>query len=102
MAVDRRFLDVGMTVLGIANAPGANPSAGDQYIVGSSGTGAFAGVAANSIARYDGTNWKFSAPRAGSMEALDASAGTIILIPSCLRLKTFCLLPLCFPPYNFL
>lgn len=78
MAVDRRFLDVGMTILGIVNTPGANPSAGDQYIVGASGTGAFAGIAENSVARYDGTNWKFSVPRAGSMEALDASAGTII------------------------
>ena len=78
MAVDRRFLDVGMTVLGIANAPSETPSAGDQYIVGASGTGAFAGVAENSIARYNGTAWTFSAPRAGTMEALDALAGTII------------------------
>ena len=78
MSVDRRFLDVGMTVLGIANTPGATPSAGDQYIVGAAGTGAFAGIAPNSVARFDGSAWKFSAPRAGSMEALDASAGTII------------------------
>ena len=78
MSVDRRFLDVGMTVLGIANTPSNTPSAGDQYIVGSAGTGAFEGIAVNSVARFDGTQWKFSAPRAGSMEALDASAGTII------------------------
>ena len=78
MSVDRRFLDVGMTVLGIVNEPAANPSAGDQYIVGAAGTGAFDGAAANSVARYDGTQWKFSTPRAGTMEALDASAGTII------------------------
>lgn len=78
MAVDRRFLDVGMTILGIVNEPAANPSAGDQYIVGTSGTGAFAGIAANSVARYNGTQWSFSVPRAGSMEALNASAGTII------------------------
>ena len=78
MSVDRRFLDVGMTILGVVNTPSETPSAGDQYIVGAAGTGAFEGVAANSVARYDGTQWKFSAPRAGSMEALDASAGTII------------------------
>lgn len=78
MAVDRRFLDVGMTVLGIANTPSGTPAAGDQYIVGNAGTGAFEGVAANSVARYDGTKWTFSAPRAGTMEALDALAGTII------------------------
>ncbi len=78
MAIDRRFLDVGITILGIVNAPADNPTEGDQYIVGSASTGAFAGVAANSVARYDGSKWNFSVPRAGTMEALDASAGTIL------------------------
>ena len=78
MAIERRFLDVSLTILGILNQPAENPSAGDQYIVGANGTGAFEGIAPNSVARFDGTQWKFSAPRAGTIEALDASAGTIL------------------------
>ena len=76
--LDRRFLNISLTVLGIANSPAENPAAGDQYIVGPAGTGAFEGAAENSIARYNGSTWTFSAPRAGTIEALDVVAGTII------------------------
>ena len=78
MSIDRRFLDISLTVQGIANTPAENPAAGDQYIVGAEGSGAFAEALPNSIARFDGENWKFSAPRAGFMEALDASNDTIL------------------------
>ena len=76
--LDRRFLNVSLAVEGIANTPGANPSEGTQYIVGSSGTGAFAGVQPNFIARYDGSVWKFSAPKAGSLEVLNIATGEIL------------------------
>lgn len=45
-------------VLGILAAPPGSPSAGDSYIVGSGGTGAFSGQD-DKIARYDGSAWEF-------------------------------------------
>lgn len=76
--IDRRFLTVSLAVQGVANEPAANPTEGTQYIVGSSGTGAFSGISANTIARYDGSAWKFSAPKAGSLEVLNISTGEIL------------------------
>lgn len=76
--IDRRFLDVTLTVNGIVNEPAANPTAGTQYIVGEAGTGAFADIAANSIARYDGSAWKFIAPNANSLEVFNANTGEIL------------------------
>ena len=75
---DRRFVSVSLIIQGIANAPTANPIAGTQYIVGSTPTGAFAGATANSIASYDGTAWKFSAPKAVELEVLNAATGEIL------------------------
>ena len=76
--IDRRFLTVNLAVQGVANEPVSNPTEGMQYIVGSSGTGAFAGISANTIARYDGSEWKFTAPKAGSLEVLNISTGEIL------------------------
>ena len=76
--LDRRFLNISLTILKIANQPDENPSAGIQYIVGSTPAGAFANASANSIARYDGTAWKFTAPKAGELEVLNAATGEIL------------------------
>jgi hypothetical protein len=73
--LDRRFLNLSLAVQGIANKPADNPTAGIQYIVGSNGTDAFAGVAPNSIARYNGSAWEFMPPKAGELEVLDVSSG---------------------------
>ena len=75
---DRRFLDVSLTVQGIANEPASNPTVGTQYIVGSTPTGAFAGATANKIARYDGSKWRFTTPKAGRLEVLNASTSEIL------------------------
>ena len=69
--IDRRFLNISLAVLGIANEPAANPTAGSQYIVGSAGTGAFSGVAPNSIARFNGSAWEFITPKLGELEVLN-------------------------------
>lgn len=76
--LDRRFLNVSIIVQSIANEPAANPVAGTQYIVGSTPTGAFAGATANSIANYDGSTWRFSAPKAGELEVLNIATGEIL------------------------
>ena len=76
--LDRRFLSVSLTVQGIANSPAENPTAGTQYIVGISPTGAFAGATSNSIARYNGSAWSFTAPKAGELEALNLQTGEIL------------------------
>ena len=68
MLFDRRYFNVNFTINSIANAPDDNPTAGTQYIIGSTPTGAFAGATENYIARYNGTNWEFFAPKVGSLE----------------------------------
>lgn len=77
-SLDRRFLKISLAVLGIANEPAANPTNGTQYIVGSSATGAFNGAAANSIASYDGSVWKFITPKVGNLEVLNLNTGEIL------------------------
>ena len=76
--LDRRFLNISLAVRAIANSPEASPIAGTQYIVGPSGTGAFSGVQANCIARYNGSDWDFTAPKAGELEVLNVSNGEIL------------------------
>lgn len=76
--LDRRFLSISLTVQGIANSPADNPTAGTQYIVGANPTGAFADTNPNSIARYDGSAWSFTTPKAGQLEALNLQTGEIL------------------------
>lgn len=73
MKLDRRFLNVSITVKGIVNEPPTSPAPteGTQYIVGSSGTGAFGDADVNDIARYDGSKWTFTKPRAGEFEVFN-------------------------------
>ena len=78
MAIDRRFLNISISVVGIANEPPDNPTNGTQYIVGATPTGAFAGATPNSIARYNGSAWKFSAPKIGGLEVLNADTGELL------------------------
>lgn len=64
--LDRRFIEDGMFVFDVANDEPSNANdkrEGVQYIVGENPTGAFAGATPNSIARYDGSEWKFTMPR---------------------------------------
>lgn len=76
--LDRRFLSVNITVAGIANQPAENPTAGTQYIVGANPAGAFESAAPNSIARYDGSTWRFTAPKADGLEAVNIETGQIL------------------------
>ena len=76
--LDRRFLNISLSVQSIANQPYANPSAGIQYIVGSNPAGAFAGASANSIAQYDGSKWTFFTPKVGELEVLNLDTGEVL------------------------
>ena len=76
--LDRRFLDINLVVQGIANSPAANPAKGTQYIVGSSPTGAFSGATANQLARYNGSKWIFTTPKAGQLEVLNVETKEVL------------------------
>ena len=76
--IDRRLFDFNLAISGIANEPAANPTVGTQYIVGSAPTGDFSGAAANYIARFNGTTWKFTPPKAGDIEILNVNTGEIL------------------------
>ena len=76
--LDRRFLNISLSVLAITNQPAANPTAGSQYIVGSSPSGAFASASANQIAHYDGSAWRFFTPKAGELEVLNLDSGEFL------------------------
>lgn len=76
--IDRRLFKFNLAISGIANEPAANPVIGTQYIVGASATGSFSGVNANYLARYNGTNWEFTPPKAGGLEVLNVNTGEIL------------------------
>ena len=76
--LDRRFLDVSLVVAGITNSPAANPKAGTQYIVGENPADDFSGATANQLARYDGSKWIFSNPKAGGLEVLNVETKEIL------------------------
>lgn len=76
--LDRRFLSVNITVQGIVNEPAANPTAGTQYIVGSNPSGVFAQAHENYIARFNGSDWEFFAPKSGELEVLNISNGQFL------------------------
>lgn len=67
MQMDRRFLDVRLTVDGVVTAP-AKTTVGTQYLVASSNaTGDFAGKEGN-VAYRTADGWKFFKPAVGQME----------------------------------
>ena len=80
--INRRFLDVSLSVQGVANQPPATPAPvnGTQYIVGDAPAGAFASATAGSLARYDGykQTWVFTKPAAGQMELLNVDTKEIM------------------------
>ena len=76
--LDRRFLNISLSIQGIANEPADNPAIGSQYIVGSTPAGAFSQASTNSIARYNGTNWTFFTPKAGELEVLNIDTGEVL------------------------
>ena len=73
--LDRRFLDINLTVIGIANKPKDNPVKGDQYIVGSSPEGAFAGFTANNLVRYNGSEWIETPKDSNTLEVFNLETG---------------------------
>lgn len=76
--LDRRFLNLSLSVLSVANQPDANPAVGSQYIVGSNPSGAFASASANQIARYNGSNWQFFTPKIRELEVLNLNSGEFL------------------------
>ena len=78
--IDRRFLDISMSVLGVVDEPPASPAPvkGTQWIVGDEPKGEFASATAGSLARYDGNKWKFMKPAIGQMELLNIATGKIV------------------------
>ena len=82
MTINRRFLDVSMTVQGTANEPPASPEPvnGTQYIIGDTPAGAFANATPGAVARYDGYKqaWVFTKPAAGQMEILNLDTKQIM------------------------
>ncbi len=77
-SIDRRFLNISIIVNGVANQPAVGVPAGTQYIVGDTPAAAFATASSNSIARYDGSNWTFTAPKTTSLEVFDISKGQLL------------------------
>lgn len=75
--LDRRFLNLSFSVLGVFNQPPANPANGSQVIVGSTPAEGFASASANHIACFDGTVWNFTAPKPGE-ELLNIQTGEIL------------------------
>jgi len=69
--IDRRFLDVSLTIKGIANSPATNPSVGTQYIVGTSPSGSFAGAKSGQLAYYTGSEWIFFNPKENGLEVFN-------------------------------
>lgn len=82
MAIDRRFLEINLAVQGIVNEPPTSPAPanGTQYIVGASGTGAFADADPNMLARYNAASgtWKFTAPTTGQLEVLNLATSEVL------------------------
>ena len=76
--IDRRFLNIGFTIIAIANSPTKTPVQGEQYIVGSAGEGDFFGIPENYIARYNNSAWEFTEPKASTLEVLNTSTGDIL------------------------
>ena len=76
--LDRRFLNLSLSVQGIVNDPGEDYSTGTQYIVGENPTGDFSGARTNSIARYDGSDWKFLVPQQGGLEVINLSTAELL------------------------
>lgn len=76
--IDRRFLNISLTVAGVADEPADNPATGIQYIVGENPSGDFASASPNQIARFDGSAWSFITPKAGELEVLNLDAGEIL------------------------
>lgn len=77
--LDRRFLDVNLTIEAITSTPPEDPNEGDQYIIGDeAGTGAFADATSGAIARYENGVWTFTSPDTDSFEVLNRSTGEIL------------------------
>ena len=76
--LDRRFIDANLIINGFVNSPPDNPAYGAQYIVGTDPDGDFKNASPNYIARYNGSEWLFYAPRADGLELINAATGEIL------------------------
>ena len=62
--IDRRFLDVRITVNGFAESLVSGTNIGDQYIVSKAWGDSCPNAVVNSIAKYGSNGWKFTMPNA--------------------------------------
>jgi hypothetical protein len=76
MSVDRRFLNVRLSVVGTAN-DSTSTVEGIQFIVGSSPTGNFAGASPNDLAQYQHGAWIFRTPTANNIEIFDLETNSM-------------------------
>jgi hypothetical protein len=76
MAIDRRFLNVRLSVVGTANNS-TSTTEGIQFIVGASPTGNFAAAAPNDVAQYQHGAWVFRTPTANNIEVFDLETNSM-------------------------
>lgn len=74
--IDRRFLNIRITIDGVISELPENPITGSQYLINSTPVGI--GLNANYIAFFDGENWKYIPPRPVSMEIFNTATGEIL------------------------
>ena len=76
MAVDRRFLNVRLSVVGTVNNSN-DTTEGIQFIVGTAPTGNFANAATNDLAQYQHGAWIFRTPTANNIEIFYLETNTL-------------------------
>ena len=79
--IDRRFLNVRITVKGLAETAPSNPnSVGDQWIVSKAWGDSYPNAQVNSIAAYENGGWKFTMPSSysASLEVINLATNEIL------------------------
>ena len=75
--IDRRFLNLSFSVLGVFNKPPDNTTEGSQVIVGKDPAEDFASASSNFIARFEDSRWNFTPPKQGE-ELLNIQTGEVL------------------------
>ena len=79
--IDRRFLDVRITVSGFAAGVPASPALGDQWIVSAEWGDKYPNAKVNSIAKYSNKGWQFINPfniNATTLEVINLTTNEIL------------------------
>lgn len=71
--IDRRYVDVHLTVKNIIDSLPEYPGSGEQYLLSS-----LSAVNANCIAYFNGDEWIFTSPRQSSLEVFNLATGDIL------------------------